>query len=176
MTPWTRSWAANASFVSTGSIPIGMDKYNIGMDKYNKKIIIVTMRDPDLFLSGTAPGSPLTTGKSPLKTRNKPKPNTPYLTMQDTAQPRRPQRPTKAAHSKIPSSRLRLARGCTPPSGGLRPVRGGVLTSGGLRPVRGGALTLSGLRLARGSALPLNGVRLARGRSARALLLLYAGI
>jgi hypothetical protein len=31
-----------ASFVSTGSIPIGMDKYN-------KKIIIVTIRDPDLF-------------------------------------------------------------------------------------------------------------------------------
>jgi hypothetical protein len=31
-----------ASFVSTGSIPIGMDKYN-------KKIVIVTIRDPDLF-------------------------------------------------------------------------------------------------------------------------------
>jgi hypothetical protein len=31
-----------ASFVSTGSIPIGMDKYN-------KKIMIVTIRDPDLF-------------------------------------------------------------------------------------------------------------------------------
>jgi hypothetical protein len=68
---------------------------------------------------------------------------------------RRPQRPTKAAHSEIPSSRLRLARGCAPPSGGLRPVRGGALTS-------------SGLRLARGSALPSNVVRLARGRSARA--------
>jgi hypothetical protein len=77
--------------------------------------------------------------------------------------PRRPQRPTKAAHSKIPSSRLRLARGCAPPSGGLRPVRGGAFTS-------------SGLRLARGSALPSNGVRLARGRSARARLLPYAGI
>jgi hypothetical protein len=33
---------AEASFVSTGSIPIGMDKYN-------KKIMIVTIRDPDLF-------------------------------------------------------------------------------------------------------------------------------
>jgi hypothetical protein len=33
---------AQASFVSTGSIPIGMDKYN-------KKIMIVTIRDPDLF-------------------------------------------------------------------------------------------------------------------------------
>jgi hypothetical protein len=31
-----------ASFVSTGSIPIGMDKYN-------KIIIIVTIRDPDLL-------------------------------------------------------------------------------------------------------------------------------
>jgi hypothetical protein len=31
-----------ASFVSMGSIPIEMDKYN-------KKIIIVTIRDPDLF-------------------------------------------------------------------------------------------------------------------------------
>jgi hypothetical protein len=31
-----------ASFVSTGSIPIGMDKYN-------KKIMIVILRDPDLF-------------------------------------------------------------------------------------------------------------------------------
>jgi hypothetical protein len=30
------------SFVSTGSIPIGMDKYN-------KKMMIVTIRDPDLF-------------------------------------------------------------------------------------------------------------------------------
>jgi hypothetical protein len=30
------------SFVSTGSIPIEMDKYN-------NKIIIVTIRDPDLF-------------------------------------------------------------------------------------------------------------------------------
>jgi hypothetical protein len=31
-----------ASFVSTGSIPIGMDKYN-------KKIMVVTIRYPDLF-------------------------------------------------------------------------------------------------------------------------------
>jgi hypothetical protein len=31
-----------ASFVSTGSIPIEMDKYN-------KTIMIVTIRDPDLF-------------------------------------------------------------------------------------------------------------------------------
>jgi hypothetical protein len=38
--------------------------------------------------------------------------------------PRGPQRPTKAALSKIPSSGPRLARGCTPPSGRLRPVRG----------------------------------------------------
>jgi hypothetical protein len=31
-----------ASFVSTGSTPIGMDKHN-------KKIMIITIRDPDLF-------------------------------------------------------------------------------------------------------------------------------
>jgi hypothetical protein len=36
------SFLAKASFVSTGSIPIGMDKYN-------KKIMIVTIRDPVLF-------------------------------------------------------------------------------------------------------------------------------
>jgi hypothetical protein len=51
--------------------------------------------------------------------------------------PRGPQRPTKAALLKIPSSRLRLARGCSPPSGGLRPVRGGALPSNGLRLARG---------------------------------------
>jgi hypothetical protein len=53
--------------------------------------------------------------------------------------PRGPQRPTKAALSKIPSSRLRLARGCAPPSGGLRPVRGGALPSSRLRLARGPA-------------------------------------
>jgi hypothetical protein len=58
--------------------------------------------------------------------------------------PQGPQRPTKAALLKIPSSRLRLARGCAPPSGGLRPVRGG-------------ALPLSRLRLARGPAPPRAG-------------------
>jgi hypothetical protein len=42
-----------------------MDKYNIGMDKYNKKIIIVTMRDPDLFLSGTALGVPFNNWEIP---------------------------------------------------------------------------------------------------------------
>jgi hypothetical protein len=69
---------------------------------------------------------------------------------------------TKAAHSKIPSSRLRLARGHTPPSGGLRPVRGSTPTS-------------SGLRLARGSAPPSSRLRLARGRSARARPFPYVG-
>jgi hypothetical protein len=66
-----------------------------------------------------------------------------------------PQRPAEAAHSKISSSRLRLARGHTPPSSGLRPIRGRTLTS-------------SGLRLARGYTLTSSGLRLARGRSARA--------
>jgi hypothetical protein len=60
--------------------------------------------------------------------------------------PWRPQRPTKAAHSKIPSSRLRLARGCAPPSGGLRPVRG-------VRLPRAGSASLEGpLRPRTGSA------------------------
>jgi hypothetical protein len=68
-----------------------------------------------------------------------------------------PQRPIKAALSKIPSSKLRLARGCTPPSGGLRPVRGGAPPSGGLRPVRGGAPPSSRLRLARGPSPPQAG-------------------
>jgi hypothetical protein len=36
------NYMTQASFVSTGSIPIGMDKYN-------KKIMIITVRDPDLF-------------------------------------------------------------------------------------------------------------------------------
>jgi hypothetical protein len=44
--PQVRCWPPQgfieASFVSTGSIPIGMDKYN-------KKIMIETIRDPDLF-------------------------------------------------------------------------------------------------------------------------------
>jgi hypothetical protein len=37
-----RHVSVKASFVSMGSIPIGMDKYN-------KKMMIVTIRDPDLF-------------------------------------------------------------------------------------------------------------------------------
>jgi hypothetical protein len=39
---WIDFEPTEASFVSTGSIPIGMDKYN-------KKIMIVTIIDPDLF-------------------------------------------------------------------------------------------------------------------------------
>jgi hypothetical protein len=77
--------------------------------------------------------------------------------------PRGPQRPTKAALLKIPSGRLRLARGCAPPSGGLRLARGGALPS-------------SGLRLARGSAPPSTGVRPARERPARVRLPPYTGI
>jgi hypothetical protein len=69
----------------------------------------------------------------------------------------------QAAHSKTPSSRIRLARGCAPPSDGLRPVRGDAPSS-------------SEVRLTRGSAPPSNGVRLARGRPARARPLPRAGI
>jgi hypothetical protein len=113
---------------------------------------------------GDSPRGPLKQlGNPHLKPATKPKPSTPYLTMQDMAHVAKAPAAHQAAHSRIPSSRLRLARGRGPPSGGLRPVRGGPLTS-------------SRLRLARGSAPPSNGVRLARGHSARARLLLYAGI
>jgi hypothetical protein len=94
-------------------------------------------------------------GNPHLKPATKPKPNTPYLTMQDMAHAVEAPAAHQASHSKVPSSRLRLARGCAP-------------TSGGLRPVRGGAPPSSRLRLARGSAPPSNGARLVRGRSARA--------
>jgi hypothetical protein len=106
---------------------------------------------------GDSPRGPLKQlGNPHLKPATKPKPNTPYLTMQDMAHATKAPAAHQAAHSKTPSNRFRLARGCVPPSGGLRPVRGG--------------------DLARGSAPPLNGVRLARGHSARARLLPYAGI
>jgi hypothetical protein len=83
--------------------------------------------------------------------------------MQDMAHATKAPAAHQAAHSKTPSNRFRLARGCAPPSGGLRPVRGDAPPS-------------SGLRLARGSAPPSNGVRLARGHPARTRLLPYAGI
>jgi hypothetical protein len=83
--------------------------------------------------------------------------------MQDMAHAAKAPAAHQAAHSKIPSSRLRLARGRAPPSDGLRSVLGGALTS-------------SRLRLARGSAPPSNGVRLSQGHSARARLLPYTGI
>jgi hypothetical protein len=51
--------------------------------------------------------------------------------------PRWPPQPTSATHSKVPSSRPRLARGCTLTSGGLRLARGYTPTSSGLRPARG---------------------------------------
>jgi hypothetical protein len=68
--------------------------------------------------------------------------------------PQRPQRPTKAALLKIPSSRLRLARGCAPPSGGLRPVRGGALPSSGLRLARGPAPPRAGSASLEGPSRP----------------------
>jgi hypothetical protein len=114
------------------------------------------------LLSGTALGVPLNKLGNP---RLKPatSQSRARLTLAHRAWPMPwwPRRLTKAAHSKSPSSGLRLARGRTPPSGGLRPVRGGALTS-------------SRLRLARGSAPPLSGLRPARGHSAHARLLPYA--
>jgi hypothetical protein len=83
--------------------------------------------------------------------------------MQDMAHAAKALAAHQAAHSKTPSNRFRLARGCAPPLGGLRPVRGGAPPS-------------SEVRLARGSTPPSNGVRLARGHTAHARLLPYAGI
>jgi hypothetical protein len=43
----------------------------------------------------------------------------------------------RAAHSKTPSSRLRLARGCAPPPDELRSIRGGAPPSSEVRLARG---------------------------------------
>jgi hypothetical protein len=58
---------------------------------------------------------------------------------------------------KIPSGRLRLARGCAPPSGGLRLVRGGALPSSGLRPTRGPAPPRAGSASLEGPPRPRPG-------------------
>jgi hypothetical protein len=71
--------------------------------------------------------------------------------------PQGPQRPTEAALLKIPSSRLRLARGYAPPSGGLRPVRGGALPSSGLRFARGPAPPRAGSASLEGPPRPRPG-------------------
>jgi hypothetical protein len=140
---------------------------------------------------GDSPRGPLKpTGESPLKTHDEPKLSASHLNTQGRAHaavastahqdgplkdPLEQAPPRSRAHAspragsaslegaRLPSSRLRLARGRTPPPSGLRPVRGGALTS-------------SRLRLARGPAPPSSGLRLARGRPARARLFPYAGI
>jgi hypothetical protein len=100
---------------------------------------------------GDSPRGPLKQlGNPHLKPAIKPKPNTPYLTVQDMAHAAKAPAAHQAAHSKTPSNRYHFARGCAPPSGGFR--------------------------LARGSAPPSSEVRLARGRPARARLLPRAGI
>jgi hypothetical protein len=71
--------------------------------------------------------------------------------------PQGPRRPTKAALLKIPSSRLRLARGCASPSGGLCPVRGGVLPSSRLRLARGPAPPRTGAASLEGPSRPRPG-------------------
>jgi hypothetical protein len=83
---------------------------------------------------GDGPGVPLKMGKSRLKPK-KTKAKRISLKRAHGARPtpRWPPRPTKAAHSKVPSSRLRLARGYTPPSSGLRLARGHTSPSSGLR-------------------------------------------
>jgi hypothetical protein len=113
---------------------------------------------------GDSPRGPLKRQGNPrLRPTTKPKPKMPYLTMQDMARATKAPAAHQAAHSKTPSNRFRLARGCAPPSDGLRPDRGGAPPS-------------SEVRLARGSAPPSNGVHLARGRPARAHLLPRTGI
>jgi hypothetical protein len=73
-----------------------------------------------------SPRGPLKQPGNPhLKPAIKPKPNTPYLTMQDMAHAAKASAAHQAAHSKTPSNRYRLARGYAPPSGGHRPDRGG---------------------------------------------------
>jgi hypothetical protein len=72
--------------------------------------------------------------------------------------PRWPPLPTKAAHSKIPSSRIRLARGYTPPSSGLRLARG-------YTPPSRGSSSLEGTRLPRVGPASLEGTPHAHARS-----------
>jgi hypothetical protein len=111
----------------------------------------VTFEKDKLCSVGDSPRGPLKQlGNPHLKPATKPKPSTPYLTMQDMAHAAKAPAAHQAAHSKTPSNRFRLAQGCAPPSGRLRPVRGG--------------------------APPSSEVRLARGHSAHARLLPYAGI
>jgi hypothetical protein len=111
---------------------------------------------------GDSPRGPLKQlGNPHLKSATKP--NKPHLTMQGMARTTKAPAAHRAAHSKTPSSRLRLARGCAPPPDGLRSVRGGAPPS-------------SEVRLARGSAPLSNGVRLARGHPAHACACPRAGI
>jgi hypothetical protein len=104
---------------------------------------------------GDSPRGPLKQlGNPHLKPATKPKPSTPYLTMQDVAHAAKAPTAHQEAHPKIPSSRLRLARGRAPPSDGLRSVRGARLPRAGsaslegpLRP-RTGSASLEGIPLA----------------------------
>jgi hypothetical protein len=107
--------------------------------------LVVEWLSLTLTLSGTAQGVPLTTGKSPLKTRNKAKHTLPNHAgygpcRRDLSDPPRrpslergPSRSRRCAslerappHSRgrSPSSRPRLDRGSVPPSTRLRLARG----------------------------------------------------
>jgi hypothetical protein len=77
--------------------------------------------------------------------------------MQDMAHATKAPAAHQAAHSKIPSSRLRLSRGCAPPSGGLRPVRRGALPSSGHRYARGPAPPRAGSASLEGTLRPRTG-------------------
>jgi hypothetical protein len=86
-----------------------------------------------------------------------------------------PQRPTKTTLSKIPSSRLRPARGCMPPSSGLRPVRGGALPPSGLCPDRGSAPPRADSASLEGPPRPRSEPASLEGALARMLLPPYTG-
>jgi hypothetical protein len=110
-----------------------------------------------MVIVGDSPRGPLKQRGNPhLKPATKPKHNLPNHTGNG---PRRrdPRRPIEAALLEIPSSRLRLARGCSPPSGGLRPVRGVALPSSGLHLARGLAPPRAGSALLEGTSRPRPG-------------------
>jgi hypothetical protein len=110
-----------------------------------------------LRVSGIALGVPLNNGEN-LTSNPQRNPSTLSLTMQVPNHaghsPQELRRPIEAAHERIPSNRL-------------RPARGAALPSGGHSPARGAAFSSSGLRLARGYAPPSAGVRHARGCPSR---------
>jgi hypothetical protein len=75
----------------------------------------------------------------------------------------------------IPSSRLRLARGCAPPQAGFAPFERKHFPRAGSASLEG-SLPSGGFRLARGYVPPSARVRHARGRPSRVRRPPYTGI